>query len=57
VVGENSGDETTLADLRALAGNARTFDLRAVIWVRYTDLVSGAPGAASLADFTQISGR
>jgi hypothetical protein len=56
VVGENSGDETSLADLDALAGNAHTFDLHVVIWVRYTDLVAGAPGVASFADFTRISG-
>lgn len=56
VVGENSGDETSLADLEALAAHVRAYDLRLVIWVRYTDLVSGARGKASLADFTRVTG-
>ena len=57
VVGENSGDETSLADLEALAANQRTFDLRLVIWVRYGSLTSGVPNAAALADFTRFSTR
>jgi hypothetical protein len=56
VVGENSGDDTTLADLEALAENQRTFGLRLVIWVRYGNLVAGSPDA-TLADFTRISAR
>jgi hypothetical protein len=55
VVGENSGDETSVADLEALAAHVRAYDLRLVIWVRYTDLVSGARGKASLADFTRVT--
>jgi hypothetical protein len=55
LVGENSGDETTVADLEAMAAHVRAYDLRLVIWVRYADLVAGMPGKATLADYTRIS--
>jgi hypothetical protein len=55
VAGENSGDDTTLADLESLAANVHNFNLKLVIWVRYADLVSGSPGRATLADYRRIS--
>jgi hypothetical protein len=54
VMGENSGDETTREDLRDLASNAREQGLALVVWVRYDDLVSGAAGAATLADLEAV---